>query len=284
MFRYALGHYIENPTGTLYHDDNVVIIKDKYPKLLRHYLVIPRIRSICLKHPFDAFRNPEMYGCFAEYVQMAKDMAAESLISEGVVEDTPQLRTELASWIVAGVHLAPSLSHVHIHVITKDMYSPFLKNKKHYNSFTTAFFVDFSKLGPDDSALKSRGALATSVSGDSEPNSDSEFESDSGPEIYPASPSGSQPGLLVRARARNKDLSLSSKTKVKPAQKPGLERRPMELARILKELPLVCTTCGRSFASNQFRYLKAHLEDEYLLRFSRLHCLTSHAKPAHTTQ
>lgn len=272
MFRYALGHYIENPTGTLYHDDNVVIIKDKYPKLLRHYLVIPRIRSICLKHPFDAFRDHEVYGCFAEYVQMAKDMVVESLISEGVADDTPQLRTELADWVVAGVHLAPSLSHVHVHVITRDMYSPFLKNKKHYNSFTTAFFVDFEKLRPVDSALKSGGALAASLSGDSNPTSDSEFESDSGPET--SSSTGSQPGLLVRARARNKDLTLSFETQMTPAQNTGLERRPVELVRILKELPLVCTTCGRTFASNQFRCLKAHLEEEYHLRFPRRHSLT----------
>jgi len=33
-------------------------------------------------------------------------------------------------------------SHLHLHVISQDFDSPFLKNKKHWNSFTSAYFVD----------------------------------------------------------------------------------------------------------------------------------------------
>lgn len=33
-------------------------------------------------------------------------------------------------------------SHVHLHVISQDFDSPCLKNKKHWNSFTTDYFID----------------------------------------------------------------------------------------------------------------------------------------------
>lgn len=40
-----------------------------------------------------------------------------------------------------GIHAHPSLTHLHIHLLTPDMVSPSLKHKKHYNSFTTSFFI-----------------------------------------------------------------------------------------------------------------------------------------------
>ena len=33
-------------------------------------------------------------------------------------------------------------SHVHLHAISQDFDSPSLKTKKHWNSFTSAYFVD----------------------------------------------------------------------------------------------------------------------------------------------
>lgn len=35
-----------------------------------------------------------------------------------------------------------SYSQVHLHVISQDFDSPSLKNKKHWNSFTTDYFMD----------------------------------------------------------------------------------------------------------------------------------------------
>uniref|UniRef100_A0A915IJX4 Aprataxin n=1 Tax=Romanomermis culicivorax TaxID=13658 RepID=A0A915IJX4_ROMCU len=39
-----------------------------------------------------------------------------------------------------GFHARPSLSRLHLHVISQDFDSPCLKNKKHWNSFNTEFF------------------------------------------------------------------------------------------------------------------------------------------------
>jgi len=40
-----------------------------------------------------------------------------------------------------GFHALPSMSQLHMHVISEDFNSPSLKNKKHWNSFTSPFFV-----------------------------------------------------------------------------------------------------------------------------------------------
>lgn len=38
--------------------------------------------------------------------------------------------------------LSLSTSHVHLHVISQDFDSPCLKNKKHWNSFNTEYFLE----------------------------------------------------------------------------------------------------------------------------------------------
>ncbi|XP_025079429.1 aprataxin-like isoform X2 [Pomacea canaliculata] len=45
-----------------------------------------------------------------------------------------------------GYHAIPSMSHLHMHVISQDLDSPCLKTKKHWNSFTTDYFIDSKKI------------------------------------------------------------------------------------------------------------------------------------------
>ena len=40
-----------------------------------------------------------------------------------------------------GFHAAPSMRQLHVHLISLDLASPCLKNKKHWNSFATPFLV-----------------------------------------------------------------------------------------------------------------------------------------------
>lgn len=47
--------------------------------------------------------------------------------------------------IVAGVHTHPSMNHLHIHVFSRDMASPWLKHKKHYLSFNSTFLVQLEE-------------------------------------------------------------------------------------------------------------------------------------------
>lgn len=51
--------------------------------------------------------------------------------------------------IKIGVHANPSMTHLHVHLISPDFNSPSLKTKHHYNSFTTPFFVDLDKFPLD---------------------------------------------------------------------------------------------------------------------------------------
>jgi len=40
-----------------------------------------------------------------------------------------------------GYHAMPSMQRLHLHVISTDFNSPYLKTKYHWNSFTTSFFL-----------------------------------------------------------------------------------------------------------------------------------------------
>ena len=44
--------------------------------------------------------------------------------------------------IMCGIHAHPSMNHLHIHVMSVDRHSDSLKHRKHYNSFSTPFFID----------------------------------------------------------------------------------------------------------------------------------------------
>lgn len=69
-FRYALGTYITNPEQGLvvFHDEDYIIMKDGYPKALRHYLVLPRAESLIYKHPVDGMADSAVYYEMEEYV------------------------------------------------------------------------------------------------------------------------------------------------------------------------------------------------------------------------
>lgn len=41
-----------------------------------------------------------------------------------------------------GYHAIPSMSQLHLHMISQDFDSPCLKTKRHWNSFNTKYFLD----------------------------------------------------------------------------------------------------------------------------------------------
>jgi aprataxin len=43
--------------------------------------------------------------------------------------------------VMVGIHAHPSMSHLHVHVLSVDRFSECMKHRKHYNSFATPFFV-----------------------------------------------------------------------------------------------------------------------------------------------
>ncbi|KAG6002073.1 hypothetical protein E4U21_003475 [Claviceps maximensis] len=54
--------------------------------------------------------------------------------------------------VISGVHAVPSMNHLHIHVLSRDMHGHAMRHRKHYNSFTTGFLVDVMDFPARDGA------------------------------------------------------------------------------------------------------------------------------------
>lgn len=68
-------------------------------------------------------------------------------------DDMPPGR-DWSTEIIAGVHTHPSMSHLHVHIFSRDMKSPCLKHRKHYNSFTTSFLVQLDEFPLDEGSKR----------------------------------------------------------------------------------------------------------------------------------
>ncbi|KAF0689661.1 Aste57867_18898 [Aphanomyces stellatus] len=115
----ALLPYLRRPAenaDVVYFDETVVVVADKYPKATCHLLVIPR--GIMPIGVGDLTRD---------HLPLLRHM--QSLVSS--LSSLP---------LRVGFHSVPSMRQLHLHVISDDFISPALKHKKHWNSFTTAFF------------------------------------------------------------------------------------------------------------------------------------------------
>jgi diadenosine tetraphosphate (Ap4A) HIT family hydrolase len=104
--------------------DKFMVIYDKYPKAKYHLLIIPKeeIKSI--------------YYLNKSHLPLIKDMIE---LSKEVINDLNKKNGEIEFQI--GFHAIPSMNQVHMHVISRDFISPFLKTKKHWNTFTSEFFL-----------------------------------------------------------------------------------------------------------------------------------------------
>ena len=115
---------MKDPDMIVKEDDKIVIIKDAYPKAKHHFLVLPRDNISSLRA-----LNPSHVSLLQSMLELGK-----SLESELTAKD-PSLRFQ------HGYHAVPSMTRLHMHIISRDFNSPCLKTKKHWNSFTTKFFL-----------------------------------------------------------------------------------------------------------------------------------------------
>ncbi|KAL1969707.1 hypothetical protein VTN77DRAFT_8260 [Rasamsonia byssochlamydoides] len=172
--RDALGAYIEKPESyppstVVYYNDDFVAINDLYPKSSLHLLLLPRDPEKSLMHPFDAFEDTEFLDKVRAEVKKLRALAAgelrrrygkesaqerarqEAMDKDPPVDELPPGR-DWEREIMSGIHAHPSMNHLHIHVLSVDRHSDRLKHRKHYNSFTTPFFIDLDDfpLAKDD--------------------------------------------------------------------------------------------------------------------------------------
>ncbi|KAK3928733.1 Aprataxin [Frankliniella fusca] len=118
---------MEDPNLRVYGDEQVVVIKDKYPKAQFHFLVLPKIHIPNLK------KLDESHVRLLEYMQeVGHKITQKKQFSDHNFR--------------FGYHAEPSMNHLHLHVISDDFCSDSLKTKKHYNSFTTDHFIDSQKV------------------------------------------------------------------------------------------------------------------------------------------
>ncbi|XP_032874035.1 aprataxin [Amblyraja radiata] len=124
MWKQGLIYSMQDPTCQVYKDDTVVAMKDKYPKARFHWLVLPWEPVPSLK----AVRRDHL-NLLQHMNDVGEKLAQESLDSKAV-----KFRL--------GYHAIPSMSHLHLHVISQDFDSPSLRTKKHWNSFNTDYFLE----------------------------------------------------------------------------------------------------------------------------------------------
>lgn len=106
--------------------DDIVVVNDLYPKAKRHLLVLARYEGL------DRLADVRK-----ENLQLLRTMHDVGLKwAEKYLSEDKTLIFRL------GYHSAPSMRQLHLHVISQDFDSKHLKNKKHWNSFNSAFFRD----------------------------------------------------------------------------------------------------------------------------------------------
>lgn len=186
--RDGLGLYITKaetlPSDSIiFANPHFVAIHDMYPKATVHCLLLPRAPDKTLLHPFDAFEDAEFLASVRAEAAELRDLVARELqrlvgahsaadaprraVLDGDAEPERDAAGEVvlprgrdwAAEVKVGVHAHPSMNHLHVHVLSRDMHSDRLKVRKHYNSFTTDFFVplDDFPLAVDDPRRKQGG-------------------------------------------------------------------------------------------------------------------------------
>jgi aprataxin len=161
--RDGLGSYIQDPTAfpsrrVVYYNDKFVVINDLFPKATVHLLILPRDPVISRMKPQQAFDDPQFLAdCLAEekkvrqiavdelrrkigQVSAAEKSRNEAIESEELPDELPAGR-DWDKEIMSGTHANPSMNHLHIHVLSRDLHSVCLKKTNHYLSFTTDFFI-----------------------------------------------------------------------------------------------------------------------------------------------
>jgi aprataxin len=129
-------------------------------------LLIPRNPDIYSLHPLYAFAdNPAFLASARQELEKVKAIAVSELQRlhgryskqdqarlAAMESDDPPLPENLPpgrDWsldLKIGVHANPSMNQLHIHILSRDMHSPCLKHRQHYQSFNTEFFVGIDEM------------------------------------------------------------------------------------------------------------------------------------------
>lgn len=146
--RYGLGEYLIDPANhpnVLGFNNDFVVIKDRYPKATIHLLILPRDPVKQRQHPAEAFQDTAFLCKLKEEARKWRALAGKELARTICPPTVPIPDRDWGAEIKVGIHSVPSMYHLHIHVISRDMHSQCLLHNKHYNSFNTPFFAELDE-------------------------------------------------------------------------------------------------------------------------------------------
>ncbi|ETN45059.1 uncharacterized protein HMPREF1541_09935 [Cyphellophora europaea CBS 101466] len=162
--RNGLYAYVKDPKAypkqVVRFNDDFVLIRDAWPKAIVHLLLLPRNPSKYVLHPHEALKDPGFLALCRAEAEDCRKLAASELArqlqqysasqhkrTEAMLSEDPPTPDQLppgrdyTADIRVGFHAHPSMNHLHLHIISRDMMSPSMKHPKHYNSFNTDFFL-----------------------------------------------------------------------------------------------------------------------------------------------
>jgi aprataxin len=135
---------------------DVVVVYDRYPKARVHLLALPRpsARLEVEGGPAALRATPETLATLAALKRVGEWVAVGLRRRLGAEAGG-------ALGVRCGFHAQPSLSYLHMHIVSQDFDSPHLKHKHHWNSFTSPFFLEPDALA--DMVRAGTNALLTST-------------------------------------------------------------------------------------------------------------------------
>lgn len=158
LFSYILHPEKFSSDMVVDYNEKTVLIRDAFPKATIHLLLLPRDSTKWDLNPRDAFDDPVFLDMVRSEVAEAVKLASSELSrlispysesckpriaameSDDPPDELPPGR-DFSSEFKVGIHAHPSMNHLHVHIVSRDMHSDRIKHKKHYNSFNTDFFI-----------------------------------------------------------------------------------------------------------------------------------------------
>jgi len=135
--------------GVLFFDDEIVVMRDKYPKASTHLLVLARDQTLAAgPTALTKAHAPLLTRMLAAGRKAAAEEAARA--RPGGIDTTTRMNTPPGSDVFKlGFHAKPSMPCLHLHVISQDLRGVGMKTRRHWSSFATGFF----KLAREDMPL-----------------------------------------------------------------------------------------------------------------------------------
>ncbi|KAF7338341.1 HIT-like protein [Mycena venus] len=146
---YAQTNPAKIPPSILFsHTETSITIYDAFPKGIFHFLILPRVQEPLTVSELSNLRTLLLSGDKARAKQVISALNEDAKTLRQEIQEEMKSRYGFTWGIWTGFHGAPSMDHLHLHVLSDDLCSERMKNKKHYNSFhpKLGFFLDIDEV------------------------------------------------------------------------------------------------------------------------------------------